>query len=77
MPATPHVPMDDAHLKNYAANAAKEAKVSGTVSCRGLSRALKGDLDAVRRARAALELWSAGQAALPGAAEWLDRKSVV
>ncbi len=68
---TPHVPMDDMHLKRYAANAAKELKRSGVVSCRALSRGLKADLRTVCRAREALNLWSAGQTALPGAAEWL------
>ena len=71
MSNTPHVPMDDAHLKNYAANAARGSKAEGTVSGRVLSRALKRDLDRIRRAREALDLWSTGQSALPGAAEWL------
>ncbi|MCI9159104.1 MAG: hypothetical protein HFF55_08915, partial [Lawsonibacter sp.] len=71
MSNTPHVPMDDAHLKNYAANAARGSKAEGTVSGRVLSRALKRALDRIRRAREALDLWSTGQSALPGAAEWL------
>ena len=41
MSNTPHVPMDDAHLKQYAANAAKELKLSGTVPCRRLSGLLR------------------------------------
>ena len=53
MSNTPHVPMDDAHLKNYAANAARGSKAEGTVSGRVLSRALKRDLDRIRRAREA------------------------
>ncbi len=68
---TPHVPMDEVHLKKYAVNAAKEAEVSGTVSCRGLAGALKADLKRVNRAHTALNGWSAGQSALPGGAEWL------
>ena len=52
---TPHVPMDDAHLKHYAANAARGLKAEGTVSGRVLSRALKRDLDRIRRAREALD----------------------
>ena len=68
---TPHVPMDDAHLKKYAANAAKEAEPEGTVSCRGLSRALGRNLRQVRRVREALNAWSSGQSNLPGAVEWL------
>lgn len=68
---TPNVPMDDAHLKRYAANAAKELKRSGTISCRALSRKVKADLKTVCRAREALNLWSAGRSALPGAVEWL------
>ena len=55
MSNTPHVPMDDAHLKNYAANAARGSKAEGTVSGRVLSRALKRDLDRIRRAREALK----------------------
>ena len=68
---TPNVPMDDAHLKRYAANAAKELKRSGTISCRALSRKVKADLKTVCRAREALNLWSAGRSALPSAVEWL------
>ena len=48
---TPHIPMDDAHLKQYAANAARELKLEGTVSCRTLTRGLKADLKQVRRAQ--------------------------
>ena len=69
--STPNVPMDDAHLKQYAANAAREARPGGMVSCRALSRALSKDLRQVRRVREALNTWSAGQTSLPGAAEWL------
>ena len=68
---TPHIPMDDAHLKQYAANAARELKLEGTVSCRTLTRGLKADLKQVRRAQEALNLWSAGQTTVPGAVEWL------
>ena len=68
---TPHVPMDDAHLQKYAANAAREAKTGRAVSCRALSRELKAGLKRVRRTQEALNLWSAGQTALPGAVEWL------
>ena len=68
---TPRVPMDDAHLKQYAANAAREITISGTVSCRQLSRALRSDLKNVLRAQEALSQWSEGQASLPGAVEWL------
>ena len=68
---TPRVPMDDAHLKQYAANAARELKQAGPVSCRALSRGLRANLKTVCRAREALNLWSAGRTALPGAVEWL------
>ncbi len=68
---TPHVPMDDVHLKQYAANAAKEAKPGGTVFCRALSGELRACLKTVCRAREALNAWSTGQSALPGAVEWL------
>ena len=71
MSNTPYVPMDDAHLKQYAANAAREAKPEGTVPCRTLVRELKADLKTVCRIREALNLWSAGQSDLPGSAEWL------
>ncbi len=71
MSNTPHIPMDDAHLKQYAANAARELKLEGAVSCRALSRELKAGLKRVRRTQEALNLWSAGQTALPGAVEWL------
>ena len=73
---TPRVPMDDAHLKQYAANAARELKQAGPVSCRALSRGLRANLKTVCRAREALNLWSAGRTALPGAVEWLlDNRS--
>ena len=68
---TPHVPMDDAHLKQYAANAAKEAAASGTVPSRTLARVLRADLKKVLRVREALNQWSGDQTALPGAVEWL------
>ena len=71
MSNTPHVPMDDTHLKKYAANAARQARLEGTISCRALSRELEADLRRVRRAHRELNAWSAGQTALPGAAEWL------
>jgi len=71
MSNTPHVPMDDAHLKQYAANAARELKLEGAVSCRALSRELKAGLKRVRRTQEALNLWSAGQTTVPGAVEWL------
>ena len=71
MSNTPHVPMDDAHLKQYAANAAREARLEGAVSCRALSRRVRAGLRTVRRTQEALNLWSGGQTALPGAAEWL------
>ena len=71
MNSAANVPMDDAHLKKYAANAAKKTAPRGTVSCRTLSRALKANLKTVRRAQEALNLWSVGRSALPGAVEWL------
>ncbi len=71
MSNTPHVPMDDAHLKQYAANAAKELKLSGTVPCRRLSGLLRDSLKKVRRAQELLSVWSRAQSALPGAVEWL------
>ena len=52
---TPRVPMDDAHLKQYAANAARELKQAGPVSCRALSRGLRANLKTVCRAREALK----------------------
>jgi len=63
--------MDDAHLKQYAANAAREARLEGAVSCRALSRRVRAGLRTTRRAQEALNPWSAGRTALPGAAEWL------
>ena len=68
---TPHVPMDDAHLKQYAANAAREVRLGGTVPCRALRKALRSGLNTVCRAQEALNLWNDGRSALPGAAEWL------
>ncbi|MCI8304182.1 MAG: hypothetical protein HFF52_06085 [Lawsonibacter sp.] len=68
---TPHVPMDDAHLSQYAANAARELEQSGTVPCRLLARALRSDLRRISRAHGALSSWSEAQTALPGAVEWL------
>jgi cellobiose phosphorylase len=63
--------MDDAHLKQYAANAARELKLEGAVSCRALSRALRAGLRQVRRAQEELNAWSMDQSVLPGAVEWL------
>ena len=71
MSTTPNVPMDDIHLKKYAANAARGLKPEGVVSCRTLSRAVKVGLKRVSRARETLNLWSTGQSSLPGAVEWL------
>lgn len=71
MSNTPNVPMDDAHLKQYAINAAKEAKRTGSISCRALIKPLRANLKQIREAREALNLWSVGRTALPGAAEWL------
>ena len=71
MSNTPRVPMDDAHLKKYAVNAAKDIKLEGAASCRALSRQLRAGLRRVRRAQEELNGWSAGQTALPGAVEWL------
>ena len=68
---TPNVPMDDAHLKKYAVNAARDAKPEGLVSCRALSRGLKTSLKRTGQVREMLNIWSAGQSTLPGAVEWL------
>lgn len=71
MSNTPNVPMDDAHLKNYAANAARGLRLEGMVSCRALSRRLRSDLKHILRVREALNEWSTGQTTTPGAVEWL------
>ena len=71
MSTTPHVPMDDVHLKKYAINAAKEARLGESFSCRRLYRELRAGLKTVGRAQEALSEWSAGHASLPGAAEWM------
>ena len=41
---TPHVPMDDSHLVNYAANAGRSLEPRGQVPVRGLA---KGDRKSV------------------------------
>ena len=68
---TPHIPMDNTHLMQYAANAAREASPAGTVACRVLRQELAARLKRVRRAVEALNGWSGERTALPGAAEWL------
>lgn len=71
MSTTPNVPMDDSHLTNYAANAARELEPDGVVPVRRIARKLKADLKTILRAHQALSQWSAVQTALPPAAEWL------
>ena len=68
---TPHVPMDDTHLVNYAANAGRSLEVKGKIPLRRLAGRLRRDLRTVEEARRRLSDWSAGQASLPPAAEWL------
>ncbi len=68
---TPHVPMDEARLLKYAANAARSLKPSGAVPCRALASRLRENLEAVQGAAARLTDWAAGQKAVPGAVEWL------
>ena len=71
MSNNPHVPMDDAHLAKYAANAARALVPEGTVPVRALARTIRSDLAAIRSAHAALSDWAAGQSTLPEGVAWL------
>ena len=44
MSNNPHVPMDDAHLAKYAANAARALVPEGSVPVRALARTIRSDL---------------------------------
>ncbi len=71
MSNTPNVPMDDAHLTNYALNAARELKPKGMVPIHGLSRQLRSGLNEIEGVCRRLSVWSEGEATLPPAVEWL------
>ena len=71
MSNTPNVPMDDAHLANYAVNAAREWKPSGTVPVKNLGRTIQASLEQTERTCRRLTEWSAGRTTLPPAVEWL------
>lgn len=71
MSNTPNVPMDDAHLVNYAVNAARELKPSGSVPVKTLERTIRAALEQTERACRRLTDWSAGRTNLPPAVEWL------
>ena len=71
MSNTPNDPMDDAHLINYAVNAARELKPSGSVPIKKLEWYIQHALKQVERICRRLEEWSAGRTTLPPAVEWL------
>lgn len=71
MSNTPNVPMDDAHLTNYALNAAKELKPTKTVPIHGLSRQIRTDLNKIEAVCRRLSVWNEGETTLPPAVEWL------
>jgi hypothetical protein len=68
---TPHIPMDDAHLANYAANAARELTPAGRYPVRRMRRAVHSQLQFLGRTYRSLLAWSADRADLPTAVEWL------
>ena len=68
---TPHVPMDDSHLVNYAANAGRSLEPRGQVPVRGLAKGLRRDLRAIERACQKLSGWSGEEGPLPPGGEWL------
>ena len=71
MSNTPNVPMDDAHLRNHAMNAARELKPWGAVSVRKLERTIRASLRQTEACCRRLIQWSAGRTTLPPAVEWL------
>ena len=71
MSNTPNVPMDDAHLRNHAMNAARELKPLGAVSVRKLERTIRSSLRQTEACCRRLIQWSAGRTTLPPAVEWL------
>ena len=66
---TPHVPMDDPRLLQYAANAGRALEPRGRVPAGRIGRNLKRSLRRVERA--CRRLSEAGEGALSPAAEWL------
>ena len=68
---TPHVPMDDSHLVNYAANAGRSLEPRGQVPVRSLAKGLRRDLRAIERACQKLSGWSGEEGPLPPGGEWL------
>ncbi len=67
----PQVPMDDTHLARYAANVAREVKLSGTARPRAMANRVRRDMETVEGARRALSQWSGRQDSVPPAAEWV------
>ena len=65
------VPMDDAHLIQYAVNTAKAVKPVGRRSARALSGQVKRDLTRCTQVREGLSAWSGGEKEPPGAVQWL------
>ncbi|MCI8422014.1 MAG: hypothetical protein HFF50_00560 [Lawsonibacter sp.] len=71
MANTPHIPMDDAHLTKYAANAARALKLEGQEPARRTARAIRQSLTRVEETHSRLTCWSEGRSALPPAVEWI------
>ena len=65
------VPMDEAHLIQYAVNTAKAVKPVGRRSARALSGQVKRDLTRCTQVREGLSAWSGGGKEPPGAVQWL------
>ncbi len=71
MSNTPNVPMDGAHLDNYAGNTARSVQLAGEAGTHQLVRELRKNLRTVARAYRELSGWSQGRERLPAAVEWL------
>lgn len=65
------VPMDDAHLVQYAVNTAKEVRPEGVRSARTLAGEVKENLARCARLREQFSAQGGGEEELPGGARWL------
>lgn len=68
---TPYIPMDEAHLERYAANAARGLTMDGTCKAHRMAAAVRADLGEVAKARRELEEWAAGRGRIPASVEWI------
>lgn len=67
----PYIPMDDAHLSNYALNVARALELEGRMSAGTIARQIRRHLAQIQGAHTCLTQWSKGRPTLPAAAEWL------